>query len=177
MDMGVENDGSGPATGPNEASSDSPSMAPFPPSLARDSNNASPPSALKQSTSSASPVLPAKLVNGSTSATNSKGGLPHPFHPSNLPEQLPTLTPPSPLPQKRHSPEDFTPSEVKEKKAVRFESSVVGGGGETDEARDKREEIEKAKKKKRRDATERAVSTFAMLGGFFGQFTPCLPVW
>ena len=85
-----------------------------------------------------------------------------------MPEQLPTLTPPSPLPQKRHSPEDFTPSEVKEKKAVRFESSVVGGG-ETEEEIVKREESEKAKRKKRRDATERAVSTFAMLGGFFSQ--------
>ena len=155
--MGVENDGSGPSAGPAEPPADSPStrvdVVPASSSL---------PSALKTSKSPSAPLPPSNGAS-SSSKVNGSGGLPHPFHPSNLPEALPTLTPPSPLPQKRHSPEDFTPSEVKEKKAVRFESSVVGG--ESEEEKEAREK----KTKKRRDATERTVSTLAMLGGFFSE--------
>lgn len=155
-EMGVVNDGSGPSTGAKGPAADSPSTNPVRPE--------------DRGPSAAAAIAAAVSSSSSKAKTNGAhgGGLPHPFSPSNLPQSMPTLQPSSPLPQKRHPPSDFPVSEVKEKKAVRFESSVQGGG-ETEEDREKRKAAEKARKDKIRSAGVRTVSTLAMIAGFFGE--------
>lgn len=187
LEMGVNNDGSGLSAGPQDPSHRSPSTISLGeilnvPALAKKAEDVK--ETVKANLQDRLPdsLKPSVLTESSSNdprSTASSSAPAHPFNPTNLPASLPTLNPVGPTtPQKRPSPSDFVSSSVKEKKSVRFESSVVGQGESAEEA-EKRIEGEKAKKKKIKDASVRTASTLAMIAGFFGtaQAFICLLWW
>ncbi|CDZ96858.1 phosphatidate cytidylyltransferase [Phaffia rhodozyma] len=172
QEMGVQNDGTGPSAGgrgnPSKESPSTLSLGEILHEPAVMDKAASVKEKVKAEVqnrlpSSLKPSLSKEEAADAASRSAAKG-----FHPTNLPASLPTLKPAGPTtPQKRHQPSDFVSSELKEKKSVRFESSVVGQGESAEDA-EKRIESEKARKKKIRDAGVRTGSTLAMIAGFFG---------
>lgn len=159
-EMGVENDGSGPAAG----------LQPTPESKGITGRDQAEVKEIREDKidhglldSQQSSAAAAKKA--APASSNGKGGLPHPFSPSNLPS-LPSLPDPKKsVPSKRGPSPDFPGTEKKEKKVVRFDGSEAAP---TDLAAAGPTEAELAKQKRIKDASTRTASTFAMIAGFFG---------
>jgi hypothetical protein len=174
-EMGVENDGSGPAAGaePTAESKDITGQDQLAVKEAREVKidrgqlDEQRPAASKQQ----------QPQRASASTNGGKGGLAHPFSPSNLPS-LPHLPDPKKsVPSKRGAAADFAGSDKKEKKVVRFDGSEVADAQSTaglsreEKVQAKTQglsEAELAKQKRMKDAGTRTASTFAMIAGFFG---------